>query len=568
MKKNKYLLLASSVGVFALLVTAAVQEHFLKEWRRIQQRARTEEGPVPVQLRQVVNPALRASDRCVSCHLSMAPGEQNVRGDAILVPHKPVIHDPAEFGCTVCHGGQGQATEKADAHGQVPFWPEPLLPVRFSYAGCGSCHVPLAVPNEETLRRARQAFERLDCLACHRLDGRGGTLRPGNLGMEGPDLSRAGLNAYDSDWYSKHLKKSREAQGGPWKASFAAISDSDLELLRIFLSVQMAAPKLIEAKAAFHSAGCLGCHKVSGVGGDEGPELTQAGRKDPGRLDFGAVPGEPTVANWLAEHLRSPGSVVPDSQMPALGLSERQVELLTLYTLSLRRRDVPGSYLPKDSVRAVRFGEREFFPDGATIFGAFCAGCHGLRGQGRRAPGMPGFPSNAHPDFLEIASDGFLIETVTRGRPGRRMPPWGEKEGGLRPEEIRAVVSYLRQLGGVDYKPDGKPPRWVQGDVNQGRRLFAAACSGCHGRNGEGGEGPALNNPVLLASATDSYLVETISRGRKGTAMEGFSTPTVVRPALSRVEIDSVVAFLRTWEKPRAGTDRAGRTGIKQGDSL
>lgn len=549
MKRNKYLLLVSSLGVFGLLVAAAIEEHWLREWRRIQRRARNEDGRIAVQLRQVLNPALRASDRCVSCHVAMAPGEQNVTGSSVLAPHKPVVHDPAEFGCVVCHGGQGQATEKADAHGAVRFWPEPMLPARLSYAGCGSCHAPLGVPHQGMLARARLAFERLDCLACHRLDGRGGTLRPGNLGMEGPDLSRTGVSGYEADWYAKHLAKAREASTGPWKTSFSEISPEDRELLRVFLATRVGAPGLVEAKAAFHSGGCLGCHKVSGVGGDEGPDLTQAGLKDPGRLDFREVPGEPTLANWTAEHFRSPGSLVANSQMPALGLSERQIALLTFYTLSLRRRELPAAYAPKDRVRATRFGEREFAGDGETIFRAFCVGCHGTEGRGRRAPGMPGFPANAHPDFLAVASDEFLLATVTRGRPGRRMPAWGEKEGGLRPEEIRAVVAYLRRLGGTQFQADGKPPRWVAGDVAAGRKLYASACAGCHGSRGEGGEGPALNNAVLLGAATDSYLVETISRGRRGTAMQGFLKPSVVRPALSAEQIASVVVFIRSWEK-------------------
>jgi hypothetical protein len=79
MSKNKYLLLFSSVGVLALLATAAVQENFLREWRQIQARGRAEEGPIPVQLRQIVNPSLKTSDRCVSCHVTMAPGESWLR---------------------------------------------------------------------------------------------------------------------------------------------------------------------------------------------------------------------------------------------------------------------------------------------------------------------------------------------------------------------------------------------------------------------------------------------------------------------------------------------------------
>ena len=58
MNKNKHLLLWSSVGVFALLVIAAGQEHFGKEWRVVQQASRSTEGPVDVRLRQIVNPGL------------------------------------------------------------------------------------------------------------------------------------------------------------------------------------------------------------------------------------------------------------------------------------------------------------------------------------------------------------------------------------------------------------------------------------------------------------------------------------------------------------------------------
>lgn len=78
--------------------------------------------------------------------------------------------------------------------------------------------------------------------------------------------------------------------------------------------------------------------------------------------------------------------------------------------------------------------------------------------------------------------------------------------------------------------------------------MFEASCSGCHGMKGEGGEGPALNNPVLLANATDTYLVETVSRGRRGTAMVGFLEPSVVHGTLSGNEVESVVTYIRTWE--------------------
>jgi mono/diheme cytochrome c family protein len=289
---------------------------------------------------------------------------------------------------------------------------------------------------------------------------------------------------------------------------------------------------------------------IGGVGGDDGPDLTRGGEKNPSRLDFTGVRGKRTVANWLAEHFRSPARVVPNSQMPYLGLSESDIRELTFYVLSLRRSDFPEAYWPKDRIRAERFAEREFSTDGATLYGTFCAACHGPQGQGMRYPGMSAFPAIGNPDFLMLASDEFIRETVRRGRPGRRMPAWGLKEGGLRLSEIDAVVSYVRALGGgIGPISDGRPPRWVRGDPKLGADLYKQICSACHGEKGEGGEGPALANPVLLETATDTYLVETIKRGRRGTSMRGFAKPSPAYRTLSQEEIESIVAFIRSWEK-------------------
>ncbi len=546
MNKNKWLLFGSSAGVLVLLVIAALQENVFREWRQIQSQAYSAEGPVPVQLRQVVNTSLGVADRCVSCHVAMASGEQGVAGPGMAV-HRPVVHDPAEFGCTVCHGGQGRATEKADAHGRVPFWPEPMLPPAMTEAGCGTCHATLGVPEIETFKRARLTFERLDCASCHRVDGRGGTLRPDEGGMEGPDLSRVGLAGYDTGWYEGHVKTAGEATRGPWRSAFGPVSEDDRTTLELFLRTRVGAPRLIEAKSIFHSSGCLGCHKVSGVGGDQGPELTLAGDKDPGRADFSAVPGDRTLANWFAEHVRAPAAVVVGSLMPAAPVSAAEVDALTLYTLSLRRRDIAGSYLPRDRMRVARFGEREFTSDGATLFGAFCTGCHGREGQGHRAPGLAAFPSVANPDFLAIAPDALVSETIVRGRPGTRMRAWVDGSTGLTPDDVPALVSHLRTLAGVPPPVDARPQRWVTGDRAAGERLFASTCAGCHGAKGEGADAPALNNPVLQQFATDTYFVETITRGRRGTAMAGFSEPTPARPTLSPAEIESIVTFIRTW---------------------
>ncbi len=549
MNKNKYLLMVSSIGVFLLLAIAAVSENFLKDWHGIQNSAKTTEGSIDTRLRQIVNPSLKVTDRCVTCHIGMAPGEQITSDQKVAAAHKPVVHQVTEMGCTTCHGGQGQATEKDDAHGNVHFWTEPMLPAKYAYASCGTCHTPLNVPNLPTLENARKTFERLDCYACHRLDGRGGTLRPGgNLtGMEGPDLSHVGLKGYNAEWYVSHLQKSQQAADGAWKVSFREISETDRAALKIFLDTQMGAPKLIEAKAQFNMVGCAGCHVVGSFGGDAGVNLSLSGFKDPNQLNFAKVPGEHTLSNWVVQHFRSPASTVAGSQMPALGLTDPQIDLLTLYTLSLRRRTLPDTYLPKDRVKAMRFGAREFANNGETIYTAVCSSCHGSSGQGARFPGLAPNPSITNPDFLSLASDDFLFQTIKSGRPGRPMLPWGDRENGFNADEIRAVVAYIRQLGGgIQAVPDTMPQIWARGDAGLGERLFTANCSGCHGPKGVGGEGPALGNKAFLSNVTDTFLVGTISRGRRGTVMQGFTNPSPIRPVLTQAEIEAIVVYLRT----------------------
>ena len=60
---------------------------------------------------------------------------------------------------------------------------------------------------------------------------------------------------------------------------------------------------------------------MSGVGGEQGPDLTRVGDKDPAQVDFAQVPGGRSFANWNLEHFRSPGAVAAGSQMPVLGLA-------------------------------------------------------------------------------------------------------------------------------------------------------------------------------------------------------------------------------------------------------
>jgi cytochrome c oxidase cbb3-type subunit 3 len=550
MKKNKYLLLISSLGVSALLIWAAIDENYLRDWRRIQSSALAAGDAGEIHLRQIVVPALRTTDRCVSCHIGMAPGANSVAVNSLLAPHPRIAHDPGQYGCTPCHGGQGRATEKADAHGDSPFWPEPMLPRPYTSAGCGTCHNHARVPDLAGLEAGERQLERADCLACHRIDGRGGTQRPGGAGgMEGPDLSQVGAGGWRTDWYERHLDQQQRATSGAWKTSFGPLEPAARAQLEQFLATRVGAPDLMQAKALFHSLGCRGCHKVHGVGGDDGPDLSLVGMKDVHRLDCTHVSGAHTLPNWLAAHSRWPARIVPGSKMPVLGLSDDQIDQLTLYMLSLRDSEFPEAFWPTDRVRINRLGDREFAADGRTLYQTFCTACHGDAGNGQRFPDNPPFPAIGHADFLAVASDAFLVRTITEGRPGRRMPAWNETAGGLRDDEIARIVQHMRGLSGTAAPVDPRPERrWVQADAAAGQAKYATLCAGCHGSQGEGTQAPELRNASFLAAASDTYLVETLRRGRSGTPMPGFARGSTTFPALSPQDIESIVAFIRTWE--------------------
>jgi mono/diheme cytochrome c family protein len=538
--------------VLLVLLAAAPARSRMSEWRSVQARydhVAAAQGAAKLDpgIQQIWKPQLGVVDRCTTCHVGMGAA-QPVPGSALFAEHPPVPHDPADLGCTICHGGQGRATGQAAAHGHARHWDDPMLEKPYVEAGCGACHSRLRVPSASLAERGEALFRRHDCTACHRVDGTGRG--------SGPDLSHVGIKGFAPDWPARHEARKKRDPSPAWRDSWEELGPGDVLAVDEYLRSRFGAPKLLEAKALAHRLGCRGCHKINGVGGDDGPDLSNEGRKVAADLDYAGVRGPRALAGWLEEHFLDPARVVPGSQMPDLGLTVEQARTLTLYMLSLRQLDIPQAQWPVDRVRGERLGEREHATDGETLFGAYCSGCHGPRGEGRRFAGSAiGFPAIGNEDFLAVAGDEYLRKTVALGRPGRRMPAWGQKDAGLRPEEIEAVVSYLRSLG--PGTPETEQPV-APGDAARGAGIYLGICSGCHGPRGEGAEGPALSNPAFLEAASDAYLAATVTRGRTGTSMRAFARPMLGFPALDKSDIADVVAFVRAFAGSPETRDRKG----------
>lgn len=75
---------------------------------------------------------------------------------------------------------------------------------------------------------------------------------------------------------------------------------------------------------------------------------------------------------------------------------------------------------------------------GAELFGQHCADCHG-----RLAQGSDSAQSLNRWSFLSRANDAYLRHAIVEGRPGTRMPAYGER---LTEGEIANIVVFLRRF--------------------------------------------------------------------------------------------------------------------------
>jgi len=83
-------------------------------------------------------------------------------------------------------------------------------------------------------------------------------------------------------------------------------------------------PAVVSGKALYERFGCMGCHRIHGEGGAVGPDLSYV--------------GDQRDRDWLIKHFRDPQSTSPGSIMPKFPLDEQELNDLTAYMLSLKKR--------------------------------------------------------------------------------------------------------------------------------------------------------------------------------------------------------------------------------------
>jgi cytochrome c oxidase cbb3-type subunit 3/ubiquinol-cytochrome c reductase cytochrome c subunit len=81
----------------------------------------------------------------------------------------------------------------------------------------------------------------------------------------------------------------------------------------------------------------------------------------------------------------------------------------------------------------------------------------------------------------------------------------------------------------------------IEGNAENGAKLYERWCAACHGKYGDGGKAVKLNNPVFQQTASDAFIRYAILNGRRNTQMIAYQN------ILSAGDMDDVVAYIRTF---------------------
>ncbi len=574
----KWLTILGCAGTLAFLVAEMRRENFEGEWRGAQARYARLLAPelaasYEIGLKQAFVPALERVDRCQTCHAAIDDPSMGAEAQPLRAHSGQLLalHPPEDFGCTICHQGQGRAVAKLEAHGEVPHWEEPLLRGELVYTSCSRCHaesglygfeaelyaagapgqvqhevssgeLAAGIPGADVLRRGKALVASSGCLGCHVYRGLGGAQGPeltyvGDKGLHGYDYTHlpAGVARTPLEWLRAHFMDPGAVSPGTVMPGIGSSPDDASALAAYMLSLRASdvppryRPKPVIADTPalagreLYQLYCVACHGHD-LAGSTVPEIRTPSLSNE---DFLAVADRPYLS-YIIEHGRS-GTNMPGWGAGRGGLGPGQVQRLVDYILSFKPERADAASV----VRAE--GDAHF---GRSLYRGNCAACHGLEGEG----GL-GTRLNS-PDFLALASDSFLVDTILEGRPGTGMPSWTD----LPAEQVGDLLAYLRTWGdaGTDLQSVLSYVAAGQADAHMGARLFRARCADCHGERGQGGVGPSLDNDAFLARVGDDYLAHAIQAGRPGTAMPAWRD-------LAAEDVGDLIAHLRGFSRaPRA----------------
>ena len=404
---KRLLFLLFNVMLLVLFV-AVMWQDTNREWTRYQREfvsslSKDERRAVTGGLHQILVNDLDRVDRCTTCHLAIDKPQLALDKEPFTAhPGKFLEWHPVDkFGCTVCHGGQGLATEAAAAHGDVKHWEEPLLRGELVQASCRSCHGDLAAIADHVpqLLKGKQLFEAKGCYGCHVIK---------TFGTEfgqtiSQDLTEVGSKPYELmtadfemmsgkhdriHWLMRKLDHPRRLNPGSrveelppgeeevfpsamphfgfTEEEAAAVTTYLLSLTSFDPPVSYVRPPKPEpaplyassierGKAVFDRYGCAACHGPGGVGGRRNPNAGLGGEIPPLML-VKAYYDKESLKHLIREGRQpapraQPGRPNPPLFMPSWKdrIAEPDLDALADYLLSLYDRVQPATGTPAEA---------------------------------------------------------------------------------------------------------------------------------------------------------------------------------------------------------------------------
>jgi mono/diheme cytochrome c family protein len=531
--------------LLAVVASIAPARDFFRDWRLYQrQYLRIVRGrPDAAQLerrflggiQQIWIPELQVVDRCTTCHVALKEANLSEISAQPFRKHPAMPHSLTEFGCVVCHRGQGPATSSEEAHHATEAWEEPLLPAKYMEASCGQCHfAPLR--GTPLLNEGRRLLDRKGCVHCHNIKlADGSVMQPAD---DPPPLNHIAEKT-TREWIFAFVKNPQAYAATATMPNFA-FSDDNARDISAFLIAQSApsgygsklaakqakpastyandANALAEGTSLYGQSFCASCHATQNaggnlVGGDLGPELTRIGSK--------AKP------EWLEEWIRDPNRYDADTTMPHYRFNDKQVGLLTNYLLSKSDSDLLANVkLEPATQQQIEHGR-------ALIVECGCASCHKIEGIKK--------PENFAPDLSREGSKPFAQLTFPKGvnhalpdyisskirdprtfGPNLKMPKYT-----LTPAELDSLSTALLSLTDrANSLPSGlrigsRRESKYQPGGRAGRLISDLRCFSCHAINGRGGD-----------MATD--LTWEGSSVQRQWLVDFLKNPNTLRPALIR----------------------------------
>ena len=379
-----------------LLVVLAVSplKDFKREWRSYQKDynemiKQYPEGiePVEIEIKQLWVEELGRVDRCISCHVAMdTEGLENA--EEPFRTHPEMYHDVFEFGCTICHRGQGLATTNDESKGRTEYWDDPMLTGKSLEATCGICHKEPDVPEAPVLTHGRQLTIDYNCNACHNFYSYN-TVKITTLEGIGDTTSRK--------WLTHWFKTPKQFQPKTKMPAFN-LTDEEISILSDFMMEFRTYPgeavldKLPTALATangidealvargekiFTEAQCISCHLVNDTGGTIARDIGKIASK--------------ARAEWIYNYVKDPKVFQHDVEMPQYNFSDEQLTAITAYMLTeFIDRDQPGGEATESFP-----DDPDFFNKGLALFNEHnCKGCHNLTAEG--------ISNNMAPDLMHI----------------------------------------------------------------------------------------------------------------------------------------------------------------------